>query len=58
MTATHPASGHPWRSSIRNHVTEATVRAEMQRLENSMKDDRRRLKELRAQLVQLTGGRK
>jgi cell division protein FtsL len=58
MTATRPASGHPWRSSIRNHVTEATVRAEIQRLEKSMKDDRRRLAELKAQLVQLTGGQK
>ncbi len=58
MTATRPASGHPWRSSIQNHVTEATVRAEIQRLEKSMKDDRRRLAELKAQLVQLTGGRK
>ncbi len=57
MTATRPESGHPWRSSIRNHVSEATVRAEIQRLEKS-KDDRRRLAELKAQLVQLTGGRK
>lgn len=57
MTATRPASGHPWRSSIRNHVTEATVRAEIQRLEKSMKDDRARLAELKAQLKQL-GGRK
>jgi hypothetical protein len=58
MTAVRPASSHPWRSSIRNHVTEATVRAEIQRLEKSMKDDRRRLAELKAQLVELTGGRK
>jgi hypothetical protein len=58
MTATRPESGHPWRSSIRNHVSEATVRAEIQRLENFMKDDRRRLAELKAQLVELTGGRK
>jgi chaperonin cofactor prefoldin len=39
-------------------VTEATVRAEIQRLEKAMKDDRRRMTELKAQLVQLTGGRK
>jgi hypothetical protein len=58
MSANRPPSGHPWRSMIRNHVTEATVRAEIERLEKSMKDDRRRLAELKAQLVELTGGRK
>lgn len=58
MTSNRPPSNHPWRSMIRNHVTEATVRAEIERLEKSMKDDRRRLAELKAQLVELTGGRK
>jgi len=58
MTSNRPPSNHPWRSMIRNHVTEATVRSEIERLEKSMKDDRRRLAELKAQLVELTGGRK
>lgn len=38
--------------------TQRHIRAEIERLEKSMKDDRRRLAELKAQLVELTGGRK
>jgi len=57
MTVVKPKSNHPWKSAIKTHVEEASIRSRIEELEKHIKVLKTEIKMNQKRLDELTGGK-
>lgn len=55
MTVVKPKANHPWKSAIKNHVTEAAIRKRIAELEAHIKALKAEIKMNQTKLAELVG---